>query len=38
MVGKVLEDLIVVPKVSVLIPVYSTWEDHLRACIESILN
>ncbi len=27
-----------VPKVSVLTPVYNTQEDHLRACIESILS
>ena len=27
-----------VPKVSVLTPVYNTQEEHLRACIESILN
>ena len=26
------------PEVSVLLPVYNTKEEYLRACIESILN
>lgn len=31
-------DFIIMPKVSVLIPVYNTLEEHLQLCIESILN